>query len=284
MIIKHEEQRVYVRQSWLGDMMICMERGRLADIKPEFKTGSDATIMGTSVHYGIEQVLSGNATTGDIADVSVYKLGQLMSEGGWKHVNIKPDDMIPLTAVMSDAWVKDLLPYVVEGGRIEQNFAVPTGRSVQIDVDKVYELWFSGTIDYVDPMGTLWDWKTAARKYSQSEKQKQSIQASVYAFAAVALGYTDWDVQFNFGVMTRSHKSQGQLVPVIRTKAHGDWVVEQATNMVTSALRIGHGTPWPQNDQHYLCNKDWCPWWSVCKGARVSDVEQNWNQEVQNNG
>lgn len=284
MIIKHEEQRVYVRQSWLGDMMICMERGRLADIKPEFKTGSDATIMGTSVHYGIEQVLSGKATTDDIADVSVYKLGQLMSEGGWKHVNIKPDDMIPLTAVMSDAWVKDLLPYVVEGGRIEQNFAVPTGRSVQIDVDKVYELWFSGTIDYVDPMGTLWDWKTAARKYSQSEKQKQSIQASVYAFAAVALGYTDWDVQFNFGVMTRSHKSQGQLVPVIRTKAHGDWVVEQATNMVTSALRIGHGTPWPQNDQHFLCNKDWCPWWSVCKGARVSDVEQNWNQEVQNNG
>lgn len=281
MIINHEEQRVYVRQSWLGDMMICMERGRLADIKPEFRTGSDATIMGTSVHHGIEQVLSGQVSPSEIADVSVYKLGQLMSEGGWKHVNIKPDDMVPLTGIMSDTFVKDILPYVIEGGRIEQKFAVPTGRSVQIDVDKVYELWFAGTMDYVAPDGQLWDWKTAARKYSQSEKQKQSIQASVYAFAAVSLGYTDWDVQFNFGVMTRSYKSQGQFVPVIRTKAHGDWVVEQATNMVTSALRIGHGTPWPQNDQHFLCNQDWCPWWSICKGARVSDVEQKWTQEVQ---
>lgn len=284
MIINHEQQRVYVRQSWLGDMMICMERGRLADIKPEFKTGSDATIMGTSVHHGIEQVLGGHIQPENIAESTVYKLGQLMSEGGWKHVNIKPDDMAPLAGIMSDTWVRDIFPYVQEGGRIEQNFAVPTGRSVQVDVDKVYELWFSGTMDYVTPDGRLWDWKTAARKYSQSEKQKQSIQASVYAFAAVSLGYTDWDVQFNFGVMTRSYKSQGQFVPVIRTKAHGDWVVEQATNMVTSALRMGHGTPWPQNDQHFLCNKDWCPWWSICKGARVSDVEQNWNQQEDSNG
>lgn len=284
MIINHEEQRVYVRQSWLGDMMICMERGRLADIKPEFKTGSDATIMGTSVHYGIEQVLSGAIAPEQIAEASVFRLGQLMSEGGWKHVNIKPEDMVPLTGIMSDTFVRDILPYVIEGGRIEQNFAVPTGRSVQVDSDKVYELWFSGTMDYVTPDGQLWDWKTAARKYSQSEKQKQSIQASVYSFAAVALGYTDWDVQFNFGVMTRSNKSQGQFLPVKRTRAHGEWVVEQATSMVTSALRIGHATAWPQNDQHFLCSKDWCPWWSICKGARVSDVEQNWNLEVQNNG
>lgn len=282
MIVNHEEKRVYVRQSWLGDMMICMERGRLAEVKPEFRHGTDATIMGTAVHHGIEQVLSGALSPSDIADASVFRLGQLMAEGNWKHVNIKPEDMVPLTAVMSQTWVNDLLPYVVEGGRIEQNFAVPTGRSVQIDSDNVYELWFSGTMDYVTPDGQLWDWKTAARKYSQSEKQKQSIQASVYAFAAVQLGYTDWNVNFNFGVMTRSYKSQGQLVPVQRTKAHGDWVVEQATSMVTSALRIGNATAWPQNDQHFLCNKDWCPWWSICKGARVSDVEQKWTQEVQN--
>ena len=133
MIINHDEQRIYVRQSWLGDMMICMERGRLAEVKPEFKTGSDATIMGTSVHYGIEEVLSGKTEPDKIAEASAYRLGQLMSEGGWKHVNIKPDDMVPLTAAMSDTWVKDLMPQVPLGGRIEQNFAVPTGRSVQID-------------------------------------------------------------------------------------------------------------------------------------------------------
>lgn len=281
MIINHEEQRIYVRQSWLGDMMICMERGRLADVKPEFRTGSDATIMGTAVHHGIEQVLTGQIDPVDIADVAVFRLGQLMTEEKWKHTNVDPDNMVPHTALMAQAWAQDIAPSVVLGGRVEQKFAVPLGRSVQAANNKIYELWFAGTMDYVAPNGVLWDWKTAARKYSQSEKQKQSIQASVYSYAAVGLGYTDWDVTFNFGVMIRNSKSSGNIVPVIRTKAHGDWVAEQATSTVTSALRMGHEISWPKNDQHNLCSDKWCPWWSVCKGSYVSDVEQQWSQEAQ---
>lgn len=281
MIINHEQQRVYVRQSWLGDMMICMERGRLAEVKPEFRTGSDATIMGTAVHYGIEQVLSGAVAPTLIDEVAIEHLRQLMGTEKWKQTNIKSEDMVPHTGAMANAWLDQISPEVEFGGKIEQNFAVPTGRSVQVDMENVYEMWFSGTMDYVAPNGILWDWKTAARKYSQGEKQKQSIQASVYAFASQALGYAEWDVQFNFGVMTRSAKSQGQIVSVQRTKAHGDWVVEQATSTVTSALRMGHDLSWPKNDQHFLCSDKWCPWWSVCKGAHVSDVEQMWSQEAQ---
>jgi hypothetical protein len=281
MIINHDEQRVYVRQSWLGDMMICMERGRLADIKPEFRTGSDATIMGTAVHHGIEQVLTNQIAATDIADAAVFRLGQLMTEEKWKHTNVEPDDMVPYVALMARAWAQDIAPKVPTGGRVEQKFAAPMNRMVQVDVDKAYELWFAGTMDYVAPDGTLWDWKTAARKYSQSEKQKQSIQASVYAYAAVALGYTNWDVTFNFGVVIRNSKSSGSIVPVNRTKAHGDWVAEQATTTVTSALRMGHAIAWPKNDQHNLCSDKWCPWWSVCKGSYVSDVEQQWSQEAQ---
>ena len=281
MIINHEEQRVYVRQSWLGDMMICMERGRLADNKPEFRIGSDATIMGTAVHHGIEQVLTGQADIKDIADVSVFRLGQLKVEEKWRQTNVDPEDMVPLVALMADAWARDIAPALELGGRVEQKFAAPTNRQVQVDVDKVYELWFAGTIDYVDPNGVLWDWKTAARKYSQSEKQKQSIQASVYAYAATALGWAQWDVPFNFGVMIRTSKSSGNIVPVMRTQAHGEWVAEQATAMVMSALRMGHDVSWPKNDQHNLCSDKWCPWWSVCKGSYVSDVEQQWSQEAQ---
>jgi hypothetical protein len=284
LIINHEEKRVYVRQSWLGDMMICMERGRLAEAKPEFRTGSDATIMGTAVHHGIEQVLAGHIAASEIADVSVFRLGQLKVEEKWRQTNIDPDDMVPQTAYMADAWARDIAPSVPTGGRIEQKFAVPMNRTVLVDERErgtdEYELWFAGTMDYVDPNGVIWDWKTAARKYSQGDKQKQSIQASVYSFAATALGYTDWNVQFNFGVMTRSNKSAGSIVPVMRTPAHADWVAEQAAVMVTSALRMGHNA-WPKNDQHNLCSERWCPWWSICKGSYVSDVEQLWSQEAQ---
>jgi hypothetical protein len=281
MIINDEQQRVYVRQSWLGDALICMERGRLAEVKPDFRHGSDATIMGTSVHHAIEQVLSGSGDPDVIEEYAVHKLGELMVSEKWKQTNIKSEDMVPHTAAMARSWVDQIAPIVNFGGRIEANFAVPTGRSVQVDTDRVYELWFSGTMDYVDPDGTLWDWKTAARKYSQGEKQKQSIQASVYAYAAANLGWSKWDVSFNFGVMTRSAKSQGQIVPVQRTKAHGEWIVEQATSVVVSALRMGHDLSWPKNDQHFLCSDKWCPWWSICKGAHVSDVEQAWSQEAQ---
>jgi hypothetical protein len=58
---------VYVRQSWLGDMAICPERARLGVVRPEFRSGSDATIIGTAIHTGIEAVLNG--TTSEFADM-----------------------------------------------------------------------------------------------------------------------------------------------------------------------------------------------------------------------
>lgn len=280
MKIYDDSKRVYVRQSWLGDAMICMERGRLQSVMPEFRTGSDATIMGTAVHAAIEQVLSGAVQASDIGDAAVTSLEGLMETETWKQTNIKPETMKPNVAAMAKTWVDHISHKLEFGGLIEHHFNVDTERKVDINGEP-YELWFSGTMDYIEPNGTIWDWKTAARKYSQSEKQKQSIQASVYALSAVIDGHSKFDVQFNFGVMTRAEKSQGQIVPVQRTSAHAKWVVEQAATLVQAATRIGYDNPWLKNDQHFLCSQTWCPWWSVCKGAYVSDVEQQWSQEAQ---
>lgn len=60
MRIDEEAKRIYVRQSWLGDMTICAERGRLGITRPEFRSSSDATIIGTAMHTGIEAVLNSN--------------------------------------------------------------------------------------------------------------------------------------------------------------------------------------------------------------------------------
>jgi hypothetical protein len=61
MRIDRETNRVFVRQSWLKDMLLCPERARLAVVQPEFKTQNDSAAIGTSVHAGIESVLAGNA-------------------------------------------------------------------------------------------------------------------------------------------------------------------------------------------------------------------------------
>ena len=70
MKIDNVNKIVYVRQSWLNDMVICPERARLGIIRPEFRSGSDATIIGTAVHAGIESVLDGRSSEfGDMLKV-----------------------------------------------------------------------------------------------------------------------------------------------------------------------------------------------------------------------
>ena len=80
-------------------------------------------------------------------------------------------------------------------------------------------------MDYVTPSGVIWDWKTASRQYNIKEKQKSSIQASVYADACVNLGLSpSYPVDFRFGVMVRQEKPKSQIVSIVRTEAHGQWL------------------------------------------------------------
>lgn len=277
--MKLVDNNIYVRQSWLGDALMCAERGRFAMTMPEWSSGSDATVLGTAVHAGIEHALTND--TADVSAMSDVMNASLNSaeEGTFKWTSMKD------TGVMSDygvamlkAWVKDIRPHVESGGLVEHNFTVPFGKVIVDDTE--YVLHYNGTIDYVTPSGDVWDWKTAARKYQQGEKQRQSIQASVYANAVVRLGLKEmFPVAFKFGVMTRSHKSEGQIVEVMRSMAHASWVETQTRNIVASALRMGTDNPWMQVDQHYLCSEQWCSWWSICKGAHLSEQDNRWNPQ-----
>lgn len=274
MRIDKETNRVFVRQSWLKDMLLCPERARLAVVQPEFKTQNDSAAIGTAVHAGIEAVLAGNASVKDAPDISLIKFKELES-AGINHTNVNPDSWHDHVLGLTEAWVKDILPKVPMGGSCEVPFSVPTGAFVN-----GMELWFEGTMDYLHELG-IWDWKTAARKYSALEKQSQDIQSSIYSYAGHKLGITQEKSIFNFGVMIRVNNAYGQIVSVHRSKAHGDFVVKQAMSAVATACAMmkGNDLPtderWLINDQHYLCSQRWCPWWSVCKGAHISEPDNN---------
>lgn len=278
MRIDEETKRVYVRQSWLGDSMLCQERGRRMIVSPEFRTNNDSAAMGTAVHAGIESVMTGKVDPKDAHHVSVRKLEQLRDEG-IKVTNTDPSTWEDLVRSMTNAWVTGVLPEVPYGGHSEKKFEYSANASVL-----GYELWFEGTMDYASTQG-LWDWKTAARKYSLLEKQTQSIQASIYAGWALS-GQADMDVaqdengsiEFTFGVMIRNMKGESQLVRIKRNSAHVMWVTEQAKTLVRSALALrdddgGFHSSWLKNDQHFLCSDRWCPWWSVCKGVFIQDTD-----------
>lgn len=271
------DNNLYVRQSWLNDAMMCPERARFAVVQPEWSVGSDATMLGTGVHAGIESYINsgGDASLNAMRDEMRININS--SEEKFKWNSLKSyEEMFEVGDKLLKAWWDDIRPHVVLGGLVEQKFTVPVG-AMNVD-NKPYILHFSGTIDYVDPDGVIWDWKTAGRKYSQSEKQRQSIQASVYATAVVRLGLAQqFPVTFKFGVMTKTAKPEGQIVEVVRTNAHATWIETQARNIAASALRMGYEHSWPQVDQHNLCSEKWCPWWSICKGSHISDLDNNNN-------
>lgn len=276
----HDVTKVFVRQSWLGDALMCPERARLTALHPETRKENDSAMMGTAVHAGIEGVLRGEINPSDIAEYSVNAFRkaetQLLIQA--KKINITntdPKNWNKHIASMADAWVRDIMPSVPEGGDCEWKFETKVA-GVDNELFE-YELWFEGTMDYFHPQG-IWDWKTAARKYYQAEKQTQNVQSAVYAQSATTLGLMDYPVSFNFGVMIRNASSTGQIVQVTRTQEHGQWIIDQTIALVNNLLTVQAKMPstrWIVNDQHHLCSQRWCPVWLMCKGSYITSDNNN---------
>lgn len=276
---------VFVRQSWLNDAMLCPERARLAMKLPEWRSSTDATVLGTAVHTAIEKILTGATDILYMQEEFALAIDDLIQNEKFKFNSMKDtSEMRAFGKLMIESFKRDIYEHVELGGHVEHTFThelSTLGGAFAID-GKPIKILFNGTIDYVTPSGVIWDWKTSARKYSQNDKQKQSIQASVYAHAVVKEGWSDYPVRFNYGVMTRTSKSAGQIVPVVRTQAHAAWIQRQVEGIVVQALRTGSDMPWLANDQNNLCSSKWCTYWSICKGAHIS--EQDNTPEENENG
>lgn len=263
MKIDNVNKIVYVRQSWLNDMVICPERARLGVTRPEFRTGSDATIMGTSIHTGIEAVLNGTAGNFDEMLQSVTNNFDELQKTGYKKTNIDETKIPDYLRSMSSAFYEEILPKVELGGKVEHYFKVPLGITVQD-----YSVWLEGTMDYIAPSGLIWDWKTSSRPYYIKDKQKSAIQPTVYGYAAVKEGLSNGEVtRFNYGVMVRTEDVKSQIAPITRTESHYNWLKYFVRGAVGSCIKVGSDTEWFMNDSSTLCSSSWCSYWSICKGA-----------------
>lgn len=269
MKIDETQKRIYVRQSWLGDMAICPERARLGHVRPDLRTGSDATIIGTSLHAGIESVLDNRSKEfGDMLEVVANEY-ETLEKTNYKKTNIDEEKIPAYLESMSLAFYNDILPNVELGGSVEHYFQAPLG----IEIDG-YGVWLEGTMDYITPSGVIWDWKTSSRTYNIKDKQKSAVQPTVYADAAVQLGLCpDYPVQFRYGIMVRTETPKSQIATVERTEQHGLWLRHLVRGAVTSALKTGYNDNWFMNDSSTLCSQAWCSYWEICKGAWCGDKE-----------
>jgi len=268
-IVKHDDGvRVYVRQSWLNDVVLCPERSRLGIVSKHMRSSTDSTIMGTAVHTAIEDVLNNQIDLKDMSTRAIDAFHNLQKTEPYRETNIDPDKYEVFIDSMCESFKSDILPSVGLGGQTEKQFAYPLGFTVND-----HAVWCEGTMDYVDTNGVVWDWKTANRKYNQREKQSTSIQATVYSGAVVDMGLTEFPVKFNYGVMLRQVKPVGQIVPVHRNLNHMNWLKSAVEPAVTTALILGMDKKWILNDTSNLCSEKWCSFWSICKGAYLSSPD-----------
>lgn len=261
--MKIKENTILVRQSWLNDLIICPERARFKVAKPEMSGPSDATIMGTAMHYGIETILAGGNPS-DMLDTVLAHWEELKKEP-YKVTSLDPDKAVAQITGMCEAFKTDIMPNVVFGGQIEMRFSFPLGITVGD-----YDVWCEGTMDYIDPNGVIWDWKTASRPYYMKEKQSQSIQATVYTAAAVHLGLSSYPAEFRYGVMIRQEKPKAQIGVLHRTMEHQQWLMHNVKPIIQTAMVMGMDRNWLMNDTSALCSEKWCDYWTLCKGAFIS--------------
>lgn len=262
-----DTNRIYVRQSWLGSYLICPQRSRYDMTMPALRRGSDATAIGTGLHSAIEGYLAGEYDTKDAMVARAHTEVQLeLARPNLRLSKISQDANLLDVCVesMVTSWWDDIRPAVALGGLIEYKFEAP------LVVGKGIELWLEGTMDYVAPDGTIWDWKTASRPYSAKDKQKHSHQATCYVAAARQLGLvknSDDPTPFRFGVMVRQATPKAQIITVERDKSQVEWLRRQVASVITTAQSMRIDQDWAINDQHNLCSPMWCDYWTVCKGV-----------------
>lgn len=283
MIFDHEARTVSMRQSWIDTALRCAERGRLDVVQPVREEG-DAAYAGTCMHKAVEEFMNGNLSL-DLVEQYAMQMaatgareGVLQEDGTYLPISYKsfdgPNELIYHAQNCTRGWFDTVLPYLSDNGWLQGQ------AEVKFDFNafnyRDYTVILKGTVDWVPDFGnTLLDWKSSGRDYKQGDKQRYSVQPTVYCAAAVAGCFGrefTWPVEFSYGIAIRlKTKARGQIVTVQRSQSHLDWLYHRLRTFVDLALDIGMDRPWPTTEENnFLCSEKWCPWYDQCRGKHLS--------------
>jgi len=266
------EDRIILRQSWLGTLAMCPERARQDMLGISESTESSNTAIGTSVHYGIEQCLIEQMETGDPLPKSETICASLeewfrkeQEVVRWNH---KVDECVKIIELNTSAWWdevrQDIKPIAVE-----HKFELP------LVVDHKPEIWLQGTIDCIQEFPRpIVDWKNPGRKPSDDwEKKRWSVQAAAYTWAVSAMADNNLteplDFEFVYLVKGKVHRTTVNAGPA-------EWASLVALARSAGTLISADLPVWPLNMVGWHCAPKWCGAWSTCRGRFAGP--DPWNQ------
>ena len=257
------DDAVTFSQSWINTFLLCPEQARLEMMGLLPRKESDATAIGSAMHAGIEAVLGGASIT-DGEAAAIDTLEELIALPTFEWVQIKTRDTAAKTLQrVYYTWANEVYPQLPGPRAIEHKF------DIEIGIVNGRLLRIKGAIDYIDELGDVWDWKTAAsdRMWEQWSVDRYKIQPTVYTLA-LAHEENDFETPRDFHYCVMFKPSQAHSIySTTRTQAHWDWLTRQCKSI---AYMLDADLPvWPMNDQHALCSQKWCTAWSSCKGAHL---------------
>jgi len=269
------EDRITLRQSWLGQLAMCPERARQDLLGISESTESSNTAIGTAVHYGIEQCLLDQMQTGE---PMTMRETQEIAVGEWNRKapeivrwNHKSTEAIEIIAANTEVWWNEVRPGL-RPTAVEHEFNLP------LVVDHEPEIWLKGTIDCVQEPGMpIIDWKNPGRKpHDAWEKKRWSVQAAAYTWAIGAEGESPAISTFEPREFEFVHLVKGTVHRTLVDVGPAEWaslvmLARSAGTLITANLPI-----WPLTMSGWHCSPKWCGAWATCRGKLAGP--DPWNQ------
>ncbi len=144
----------------------------------------------------------------------------------------------------------------IEPASVQEEFVLET--------DAGYDL--GGTIDLTEKSGVVVDTKTAKSAYDP-DAVSGALQPALYDFAYESLNKKP-STGFRYDVLikpTKTLPARSQTVEGKVTLKDREWLFE-AIGQMHKAIEAGVTLPAPEGA--WWCSKDWCGYWSRCKGKK----------------
>ena len=249
---------VRLRQSWINTFLRCPEQARQDRLGLVSQKESTDFLRGNAVHTAIEYAgrlkLAGlpDPNLDDLLDVAEeFIVSYSPAVEVWRH---SYESVVDSVRENLACWYDELFPEL-HPEAVEAPFEREIGRRNNV------RLVLTGTVDWVDTSGVIWDWKNPSKEYVPWEKRRWDIQSHAYCWALDA-------TYFNLGVLSGG---QLQVVEIERTEEDKNAFIELCWSMVPTIM--SDAETWPQNWSGWHCSPIWCPVWQAgkCRGTHLGD-------------
>jgi len=253
-------EQIKLRQSWINNFLRCPEQARQERLGLVQQKETTDLLRGNAVHAAIEHAgllrMGGQEEVDydELIDVSdTFIADNSTAVDVWRDTY---ESVVDVCRANVTTWYNELNPILDPVG-VEQTFSKSMG------VRHGVQLILTGTADWTDRSGVLWDWKNPSRHYPAWEKKRWDIQSHAYTWALEK-------EQFNLAVFA---KGDLQVIEIHRTEAQKEAFIELCWSIVPTLLTIGEATTWPQRWEGWHCSPKWCPVWQAgkCRGEHLGE-------------